>query len=313
MRKAQPDRQVSKLSSNCFRIGIEEENEDEEEKEEPKKTETSLMPPTTMIMPLISLQEPDKSCGTLTPDEDFPILKKLTIESSPVFLEKDTKSRNSRRRLTLPITSIELEQISSKQKSKEDLPPSTAPVTSSIFNFNSNREGSISSCQRPSTTNIGVRASITPSLAGIFPDPCSFLNLKSITNGILRRSVTVSNLSEGSSTNASDDTISENQRRSQGGRRWSRIPFLRPQDDCLNRSQDHHHHHHGLSLHIPTFTFTGPSSEGNFGRKFNFGLRRHSHLVSCEVLDGFIIRQLLFPIFLIEFLSVKFVWILFYF
>ena len=318
MQKAQPDHQVTRFSTNNFRIGIEEEDEDEEEKENSKEAKTPLMP-----------QESEQPCGIPTTKQESS-LEKSTIKNSETLAKKNAREkfyktsltresefRSCGRRLTLPVTSIELEQISFK-KPVENLAAATAPVTSSIFNFNpekresisSIRRPSISSGRRPSITNIAIGASIAPSLAGIFPDSSNLLNQEGIQNGDLRRSITLSNLSENSATNSADDTISEDQRKTHGGRRWSRIPFLRPQDDCLNRSHHHHHHHHhqdhhqhqhGLSLHVPTFTFTGPATDGGIGRKFNFGIRRHSHLVSRESLDDSINRQIFIPILMTEF------------
>ena len=45
----------------------------------------------------------------------------------------------------------------------------------------------------------------------------------------------------------------------------------------------HHHHHHHVfpHFHVPTFTFTATGTDGtDSGRKFNFGIRRHSQMVS---------------------------------
>lgn len=45
----------------------------------------------------------------------------------------------------------------------------------------------------------------------------------------------------------------------------------------------HHHHHHHVfpHFHVPTFTFTATATDGaESGRKFNFGIRRQSQMVS---------------------------------
>lgn len=45
----------------------------------------------------------------------------------------------------------------------------------------------------------------------------------------------------------------------------------------------HHHHHHHVfpHFHVPTFMFTATATDGTeSGRKFNFGIRRHSQMVS---------------------------------
>ncbi|XP_023318600.1 uncharacterized protein LOC111694462 [Trichogramma pretiosum] len=159
--------------------------------------------------------------------------------------------------------------------------------------------------RRPSITDVAICSSIGPSLAGIFPgapgdlfsasgvDPASSPLLIST----LRRSSTYSALNE--------PIHLEEAVRDARGRRWSaRLPFLRglyqdsrdsggeiesADDDQLQLAQQrpkhhhhyhhHHHHHHHLlpHLHVPTFSVTdgGPGQ----GRKFSFGIRRHSHAV----------------------------------
>ncbi|XP_076390426.1 ankyrin repeat-rich membrane spanning isoform X2 [Megachile rotundata] len=70
-----------------------------------------------------------------------------------------------------------------------------------------------------------------------------------------------------------------------------KLPFLRlhiPQpngweEDRFNNHHSyyhhhHHHHHHHVfpHFHVPTITFTAPATDGESGRKFNFGIRRQS-------------------------------------
>lgn len=187
---------------------------------------------------------------------------------------KSNELRNSVRRLTLPVTNIELEQVSLKESLKNLAPP-TSPLSFSFFNFNK-RES-----RRPSITNIAIGKTIAPSLAGLFPDSTNFLNHDNID---LRRSLTDSNLSDNNNSSTTsnclgDATFTDGEKKATSGRRWSRIPFLRGHDDSDRRS-----HHH---LNIPIITFNGPATYGGHGRKFNFGIRRHSHLVSRpeKVLD----------------------------
>ncbi|XP_024945713.1 kinase D-interacting substrate of 220 kDa isoform X2 [Cephus cinctus] len=153
--------------------------------------------------------------------------------------------------------------------------------------------------RRTSITNVAICSSIAPSLVGVFPGvPPSLLPVKPEAEDIIYRSQTVSNLS--SSTNLSDDAILDDT--SRGHKK--RLSFLRlhipdppdwvngfhhqstiaeptdNEDDYSHHHHHHHHHHHTFGshfphIHVPTLTFTAPASDGT-GRKFNFGIRRHS-------------------------------------
>lgn len=163
-----------------------------------------------------------------------------------------------------------------------------------------------------SITNAAIGSSIATSLLGISDGTSrsilpTDLSVVHDTNG---RSATPSSVSI-CSTNLSDDvnTYDSNVRFSTA-RRKSRLPFLRlhlPQPHSWsnvataaetdendksnhhnheNQQNHHHHHHHHSSLgvhfphiHVPSFTFTGSGTEGT-GRKFNFGIKRHSQMVS---------------------------------
>lgn len=292
MRKAQLKREAFKSDENVFRIEIEEEkeeNEGEEEKKKDTESNKSLMEENSKINKNLhefipkdqenskiktdfnELIPKDQENSNIKKDFNEFIPKDLSLKIDNKFEEiKANELRNSVRRLTLPVTNIELEKISLKGSLK-NLSPATSPASFSFFNFKTEK-------RRPSIANIAIGKSIAPSLAGIFPDPTNLLNHEGINNGDLRRSLTDSNLSDNSTGNNGDDvTSTDGQKKSSSGRRWSRIPFLRPQDDCIHRS-----HHH---LNIPIITFNGPATYGGSGRKFNFGIRRHSHLVSQEVLD----------------------------
>ncbi|XP_016843312.1 kinase D-interacting substrate of 220 kDa B isoform X3 [Nasonia vitripennis] len=165
--------------------------------------------------------------------------------------------------------------------------------------------------RRSSITNVAICSSIGPSLAGIFPGAPSDLFTDSrmaesepvpqLLASSLRRSVTFSTLNE--------PLTLEEAVRDARGRRWSsKLPFLRAlqnQDSRESSTTDnselqligtqqshrskhhhhyhhHHHHHHHLlpHLHVPTFSITGPATDGSSGsgtgRKFSFGIRRHS-------------------------------------
>lgn len=70
--------------------------------------------------------------------------------------------------------------------------------------------------------------------------------------------------------------------------RRKRLSFLHlhlpePPGWTNNIDPNHQHHHtfgaHLPHIHVPTLTFTAPAADGT-GRKFSFGIRRHSHTVS---------------------------------
>lgn len=146
--------------------------------------------------------------------------------------------------------------------------------------------------RRPSITNAAIGSSIAASLVGA----------SSGVSESLVRSATPSSVSI-SSTVPSDEVAQEDgPPRFRDGRRRSKLPFLRlhmPQphswsnvtaasdlddnDRANNRHNNYNnrHHHHSLGthfphIHVPSFTFAGDGTS----RKFNFGIRRHSQMVS---------------------------------
>ncbi|XP_023245841.1 kinase D-interacting substrate of 220 kDa [Copidosoma floridanum] len=106
-------------------------------------------------------------------------------------------------------------------------------------------------------TSVAISSSIGPSIVGVFPGaPTDLLRSETLAALALEEDVREARTS-----------------------RWSaRLPFLRglQHNDDLD---DQHCHHHLPHLHVPTFMITGPSSDGGSGtgRKFSFGIRRHSH------------------------------------
>lgn len=150
---------------------------------------------------------------------------------------------------------------------------------------------SVTSSRKSSIANAAIGSSIGPSLAGLFPGiPDDVL----LGPPNLKRSASLAALNV--DTRSLDGAIRDSK-----GRRWSsRLPFMKPgsddldMDEDLKRFQFHHlRHPHLPHLHIPQFMISGPSSEGGYGRKFSFGLRRFSHTVRSAalivmLLDGII-------------------------
>ena len=169
-------------------------------------------------------------------------------------------------------------------------------------------KNSASTWRRPSITNAAIGASIATSLVGVSGGVPRTILSSDITGELLGRSGTPSSISI-SSTNPSDDAgLEDSTSRFIGreGRRKSRLPFLKlhmPQphswanvtaaeevedsEQSGHHNRHHHHHHSSLGahfphIHVPSFTFTGVGNDGT-GRKFSFGIRRHSQMVSVRI------------------------------
>ncbi|XP_058810678.1 kinase D-interacting substrate of 220 kDa B-like [Phymastichus coffea] len=133
--------------------------------------------------------------------------------------------------------------------------------------------------RRSSITNAAIYSSIGPSIASVFPGaPSNFLSpspdaASQLVISNLRRSATFVALAEPS---ALEEAV-----RDAKGRRWSsRLPFFRGfnQHDAigngtLDENKKHHHHLMLPHLHFPAIDSIG----SGYGRKFSFGIRRHSH------------------------------------
>ena len=158
----------------------------------------------------------------------------------------DDNKMTATRRMTLPVISVKGSSVSLEE------PETTIKPDKMSLGYDLAR--------RASVTNMAICCSIAPSLASLTPDLAG-----------IRRSATENNLAEDC----------EKRRPS----RWQ-SPFLRlriPEDkqvdwprdgDTCSTSEGLLSHHHFL----PTLPFSAPSD--GTGRKFSFGIRRHSHVVS---------------------------------
>lgn len=152
---------------------------------------------------------------------------------------------------------------------------------------------SVNPIRRSSIASAAICSSLAPSLASAFPGvPSNFLpNSQENNSFALRRSATISNISynERDDNRLEDvkieDTIN-NGKNGNGGKRKLKLPFFHLQipetgwDIDLGYHHHHHYHHHVFPhIHVPVITFTAPTNDGT-GRKFNFGIRKHSQTVS---------------------------------
>lgn len=143
----------------------------------------------------------------------------------------------------------------------------------------------IATCQetrKDSVTSLGIRSSLTASLAGALNASTSPPLLPTSHSDTMIRFIDTSNMP--SITNLSDR---EGILDGSAHVRRKRLSFLHlhlPEPTGWGNS--HHHHNtfgsHLSHIHVPTLTFTAPASDGT-GRKFSFGIRRHSHTVSPRV------------------------------
>lgn len=289
------------FSSHRFQIkfGITEENEDEIDAAH-KEAEPDLPQPETTINITAPAAAPeDLTKLALEPPQewqDISVISKSTIAKLPGIGNASSPNGNA-----MPVRRQTMPEISTDQLSRLS---SNSLLSRPIESINN---------RRPSITNVAICSSIGPSLAGIFPGAPSNLFIGTADDSSaasqllsnLRRSATFSDLNgpldlEAAATDAR-------------GRRWSsKLPFWRglqhqdSKDSTTTENSEvqlvdqhrpkhhhhhyfhHHHHHHVLPhLHVPTFSITGPTSEGSgTGRKFSFGIRRHSHTVG----PGFVAR-----------------------
>ncbi|RLU26571.1 hypothetical protein DMN91_000367 [Ooceraea biroi] len=191
------------------------------------------------------------------------------------------KSMKSIRRSTLPMMSVDLTQSGHQREANVTTTSPKSPTFEDIL-----AGTSVNPIRKFSIANAAICSSLAPSLLGAIPGVPNSL-LPNSGEG-LHRSATLSNLPTASSAVDDDDV-------SVGGTRRRLKSFLRLHIPELHHGaswqngdyqlhphsqhdhQPHHHHHHTFPhvFHVPTFTFTAPATDGT-GRKFNFGIRRHS-------------------------------------
>lgn len=182
--------------------------------------------------------------------------------------KEEGNQRNTQRRLTLPAMNIDLD---SGEKT-------------GTANYQNVLSGtSVNPIRRSSIANAAICSSLAPSLASAYP-------------GVPNCLLPTSNENEQSNISSISEQIPE---RSGVTGLKMKLPFLRlhipasqpisgeeggEEEDANHHSHYHHHHHHHHHVfpyfHVPTFTFTAPATDGEPGRKFNFGIRRHSQTVS---------------------------------
>ncbi|CAK9816866.1 Kinase D-interacting substrate of 220 kDa [Anthophora quadrimaculata] len=242
----------------------------------------------------------------LEPNETIP----PSMSASPLFIRRYYKVMS-----TLPKYSSSLDEISSSNKDENSIQDSTESysnvtakdmddgnqlkrqrrLTLPMTNVDFNSKGApktptyegillgtdVNPIRRSSITNAAICSSLAPSLVSACPV---------IPNCLLP---------SGEERKETSDTLNIDEQatgKSSGSGLRLRLPFLRLQipapqppvtweeqqeeDFGQHHSHHHHHHHHHHHVfphfHVPTFTFTAPATDGETGRKFNFGIRRHS-------------------------------------
>lgn len=199
----------------------------------------------------------------------------LVVPDSTSETAKSPDSKNALRPPIIPARRKTMPEISSEQLTKLS--------TKSVL--------TVPACfRRPSITNLAITSSIGPSLAGIFPGaPTNLFSSSDFEASGLRKSASFSSLQE-------QLDLEESAKDARSHKWSSKLPFFKQhhqdsvkdsdeadggEGDQRKHHDHHHHHHHGLPhLHVPTFHITGPLSNGSgTGRKFSFGIRRHSHAV----------------------------------
>lgn len=261
------------FSSQRFQIdfGITEENEDEVRAAQEDGLQTETIQSETIVHDSPPSQQPEQS---LASDEEK---ENISTQTPPII--KEEMALDNASSIVIPLRRQTLPEIT--------ISSPLLPVTTMSLH---------SSARRSSITNAAISSSIGPSIIGIFPGASN-----NLVDGNLRRSETFETLNFEESANKDPKY-----------RRWSRLPFLKgshhqhhPLDEVNGLNGDesksqqydhqhhyhhhHHHHHHLPHLHVPNFMLTGPSSDGT-GRKFSFGIRRHSHTV-CLSLFFFFFNQ----------------------
>ncbi|XP_017763227.1 PREDICTED: kinase D-interacting substrate of 220 kDa isoform X5 [Eufriesea mexicana] len=181
--------------------------------------------------------------------------------------DKVPSSVKTQRRLTLPITNIDLNTKDvAKSPTYEDILSGT----------------SVNPIRRSSIANVAICSSLAPSLLSAYPGIPNCL-LPSTDEKEAEASNVLTNIGD---QVAGKSGVSGLKRK---------LPFLRlhipaqqpatswdeAEEDLGHHHSHHHHHHHHHHhvfphFHVPTFTFTAPATDGESGRKFNFGIRRHS-------------------------------------
>ncbi|XP_076638415.1 ankyrin repeat-rich membrane spanning isoform X1 [Colletes latitarsis] len=201
------------------------------------------------------------STATLHPEIASPQKKQESFESERDTVErsKGAEEATAKRRLTLPMTNVD--QIS---KDALKIPTYDDVLSGTVVN----------PIRRSSIANAAICSSLATSLISACPGIPTCL------------------LPSGDENVASQPIVENVGKPGISGRRL-KLPFLRlhipehqpsaawdDEEDRHDHSYFHHHHHHHHHVfpyfHVPTITFTASAADGESGRKFNFGIRRHS-------------------------------------
>ncbi|XP_029043359.2 kinase D-interacting substrate of 220 kDa B isoform X2 [Osmia bicornis bicornis] len=183
----------------------------------------------------------------------------VSKDEDPSTIDRPSNSQieeiKTTRRQTLPTIDGNLSENAPKSPTYEDIISGTG----------------VNPIRRSSIANAAICSSLAPSLVSAYPG---------IPNCLLPAGERESSNEQEAGTSGIN------------GRRL-RLPFLKIhipahqpatswEEERFNHSYYHHHHHHHHHhhvfphFHVPTITFTAPTTDGETGRKFNFGIRRQS-------------------------------------
>lgn len=234
------------------------------------RSSQTIIPPSTSASPLF-VRRCHKAMSALS---KYP---SDSLGNSPSKPDDDPSEQDNQakclRRLTLPLVNV-------------DLISKHAPKSPTYENILSGT--SVNPIRRSSIASAAICSSLAPSLLSA----CT-----GIPNCLLP-SADQKEADASSVSSTSADIVEHSNGRGVSGLKL-KLPFLRlhipvhhpgtgwtneEEGDLKHHSHHHHHHHHDHHVfphfHVPTFTFTAPAIDGETGRKFNFGIRRHSQTVS---------------------------------
>ncbi|KOC69442.1 Kinase D-interacting substrate of 220 kDa [Habropoda laboriosa] len=204
--------------------------------------------------------------------------------SSKKDLEEPGNQFVRQRRLTLPVTNMDLDL-----KDAPKTPTYEGILSGTVVN----------PIRRSSIANAAICSSLAPSLVSACPI---------IPNCLLPSGEEKKDADSTSNVSSTGNIEEQAAGRSGGSGLRLRLPFLRLQiplqhpaatweeqeDEDLGGHHSHHHHHHHHHhhvfphFHVPTITFTAPATDGESGRKFNFGIRRHSQTQTLHRTDSMV-------------------------
>lgn len=152
--------------------------------------------------------------------------------------------------------------------------------------------------RRSSITNTAIGSSLAASLVGISSSVSTNLLNHDSTRDVKSTPISKNPVCLISPSEDIDDDCFAN--RFLAYRRKSRLPLIRtdlpqphswsnfnviheqdkPDNHLSDNDNNNHHHLHFPHIPVPSFSFTSTGPDGNPQRKFSFGIRRHSNMVS---------------------------------